>query len=141
MRSRILYFAKGPVGLLGHRQAIGEAFQITWDQVISWDQIYLEVYQALGLEPKVVHIPSDLIARTWHDAEGSLIGDKSNCEVFDNSKIKRSVPDHVCEVDWAAGLRQSLAWFDAHPEFQTIEQNMNPVWDRILALYEQALSQ
>src|SRR5688500_2329633 len=55
-------FAKGLVGLLGNNKAIGEAFQITSDEVLSWNQIHLETYQALGLEPNMIHIPSDLIA-------------------------------------------------------------------------------
>lgn len=131
-------FAKGLVGLLGNQKALGEAFQITSDQVLSWDQIYFEVYQALGLEPNVIHIPSEFIAKYWSEAVGSLIGDKSNSVVFDNSKIKRFVPDYVCEVNWAEGVRRSLAWFEAHPEFQTIEQEMNPIWDRIIASYERA---
>jgi nucleoside-diphosphate-sugar epimerase len=132
-------FAKGLVGLLGHERAIGEAFQITSDQVLSWDQIHLEVYRALDLEPNMVHVPSDLIARHWPEAVGSLIGDKSNSVVFDNSKIKRFVPDYVCEVDWAEGVRRSLAWFEAHPDFQTVDQQLNPVMDQILTAYERAL--
>ncbi|HET9587992.1 MAG TPA: SDR family oxidoreductase [Anaerolineales bacterium] len=131
-------FAKGLVGLLGNPQAIGEAFQITSDQALSWDQIHLEVYRATGLEPNLVHIPSDLIAAYWPHAVGSLIGDKSNSVVFDNSKIKRFVPDFVCEVDWAEGVRRSLAWFEAHPEFQTVDYEMNALWDRIIAGYERA---
>lgn len=131
-------FAKGLVGLLGNKKAIGEVFQITSDEVLSWNQIHLEAYRALGLEPNVIHIPSDLIAKFWPDAKGSLIGDKSNSVVFDNSKIKRFVPDFVCEVDWAEGVRRSLAWFEAHPEFKTVEDEMNPLWDRIIALYQRA---
>jgi len=133
-------FAKGLVGLLGNEKAVGEAFQITSDQVLSWDQIYLEAYQALGLEPNVIHIASDLIARFDDHAVGSLIGDKSNSVVFDNSKIKRFVPDYHCEVDWAEGLRRSLAWFEAHPEFQTVDETANRMWDRIIAAYERALA-
>ena len=131
-------FANGLVGLLGNQKAIGEAFQITSDQVLSWDQIHLETYHAMGLEPNLVHIPSDLLAAYWPDAIGSLIGDKSNSVVFDNSKIKRFVPDYLCEVDWAQGVRRSLAWFDAHPEFQTIDQEMNSLWDQMIASYEGA---
>ena len=131
--------AKGLVGLLGNPKAIGEAFQITSDQALSWDQIYLEVYQALGLEPNVIHIPSDFITRFDDEAVGSLIGDKSNTVVFDNSKIKRFVPDYKCDVDWAEGLRRSLAWFEAHPEFQTVDQDANAMWDRIIAAYEKGL--
>lgn len=129
-------FAKGLVGLLGNREAIGEAFQITSDEVLSWNQIYLEAYQALGLEPNVVHIPSDFIARFDEEALGSLIGDKSNSVVFDNNKIKRFFPDYHCDVTWAEGVRRSLTWFEAHPEFQTVDDRANTLWDQIIATYE-----
>ena len=132
-------FAKGLVGLLGNEKAIGEAFQITSDQVLSWDQIYLEAYQALGLEPNVIHIPSDLIAAYHPDSLGSLIGDKANSVVFDNSKIKRFVPEYACEVDWAEGVRRALAWFQSHPEFQIVDEPMNAVWDRVISAYERSL--
>jgi nucleoside-diphosphate-sugar epimerase len=101
-------FAKGLVGLLGNPEAIGEAFQITSDEALTWNQIFLEVYKALGLEPNIVHIPSDFIIA--HDPEklGTLTGDKFNSVVFDNSKIKRFVPDFHCEVSWSAGVRRSL---------------------------------
>ncbi len=131
-------FAKGLVGLLGNKNAIGEAFQITSDQALSWNQIYLEAYQALGQAPNVVHIPSDFIARFDEQSVGSLIGDKSNSVVFDNSKIKRFVPDFTCEVNWAEGLRRSLAWFESHPQFQTIDIKSNRLWDKIITGYEKA---
>lgn len=133
-------FAKGLVGLLGEKNAIGEVFQITSDQVLSWNQIYLEVYQALGQARNVVYIPSDYIARFDSEAVGSLIGDKSNSVVFDNSKIKKYVPDYHCEVNWADGLRRSLAWFESHPEFQTIDMESNLIWDKIISGYEKAFS-
>lgn len=131
-------FAKGLIGLLGNTNAIGEAFQITSHEVLSWDQIHLEAYRALGLKPNLIHIPSDLIAMYDLDSLGSLVGDKANSVVFDNSKIKRFVPDYSCEVNWVEGVRRSLAWFEEHPEFQTIDYEMNSVWDRITASYERA---
>jgi len=132
-------FAKGLLGLLGNKKALGEAFQITSDEVLSWDQIFLEVYQALGAEPNVVHIPSDLIVAHHPEELGALIGDKIHSVVFDNSKIKRFVPAFECEVHWAEGLRRSLAWFEAHSEFQTIDHEMNAKWDRIISAFERAL--
>ena len=132
-------FAKGLVGLLGNEKTIGEAFQITSHEVLSWNQIYLEAYRALRLESNLIHIPSDLIALYHAPSLGSLIGDKANSLVFDNSKINRFVPDYACEVSWAEGVRRSLAWFEAHPEFQTIDHEMNSVWDRVIAAYERAL--
>jgi nucleoside-diphosphate-sugar epimerase len=129
-------FAKGLLGLLGNKRAIGEAFQITSDEVLTWNQIYLEAYRALGLEPNFIHIPSDLIAAYDPPSLGSLIGDKSNSMVFDNSKIKRFVPDYSCEVTWAEGVRRCLAWFEAHPEFQTIDYDMNSTWEKIISTYQ-----
>ena len=126
-------FAKGLIGLLGNPKARGETFQITSDEVLTWDQIYLEAFNALGIEPKIVHIPADLITAYWPDAIGSLIGDKINSVVFDNSKIKRFVPDFKCEVSWAEGFRKSLAWHESNPQFRTIDKNMNDLFDSIIA--------
>lgn len=132
-------FAKGLVGLLGNQDAIGEAFQITSDEVLTWNQISLEMYQALGLTPNMVHIPSDLIVAYDPEKLGTLIGDKINSSVFDNSKIKHYVSDFICEVGWAEGFRRSLAWFEASPSRRTIDEAMNVMWDKILAGYEKAL--
>ncbi len=131
-------FAKGLIGLLGCSQALGETYHITSDEALTWNQIHLEAYAALGLEPNLIHIPSDLIAAYWPHAVGSLIGDKANSVVFDNSKIKHTVPDFHCEVDWARGLRLALVWHEAHPQFQTIDVEMDALWDRIIAGYERA---
>ena len=131
-------FAKGLIGLIGNDRTIGEAFHITSDEVLTWNQIVLEVYQALGLEPNVIHISSEMIIRHNPDKLGTLLGDKVNSVVFDNRKIKRFVPEFLCEVNWAQGLRRSLTWFESHPEYQTIDQDMNNQWDRIIVAHEKA---
>jgi len=132
-------FARGLLGLPGNQKAIGEAFTITSDEVLTWNQIFLEVYKALGIEPNIIHIPSEFIIA--HDPEqlGTLTGDKANSVVFDNSKIKRFVPDFVCEVDWAEGCRRSLVWFEKDISRQTIDDEMNAMWDRIIRAYEGGL--
>jgi nucleoside-diphosphate-sugar epimerase len=132
-------FARGLVGLLGNPGAIGQAFHITSDEVLSWDQITRETFQALGMTPNLIHVPSDLIAAYWPHAVGSLIGDKANSVVFDNSKIKRFVPDFFCKVTWAEGLRRALEWHEAHPQFQTLDSEIgDALWDRIITAYERA---
>jgi nucleoside-diphosphate-sugar epimerase len=132
-------FARGLVGLFGNPQAAGEAFHITSDEVLTWNQIYRETGRALGLDPQIVHISSDFIAAFNPNAVGDLTGDKINSSVFDNSKIKRFVPDFHCSVAWAEGVRRSIAWHQADPARQTIDAGMNQTWDRIIAAYESAL--
>ncbi len=131
-------FAKGLVGLLGRQEAVGEVYQITSDEVRTWDQLHLEAYRILGVEPNILHVPADLIAEYWPEAVGSLIGDKINSVVFDNSKIKKLVPDFRCEVDWAHGLRLALDWHRAHPEFQRVDEQMRNIMDEVVGGYERA---
>jgi nucleoside-diphosphate-sugar epimerase len=131
-------FAKGLIGLLGREETLGHAFHITSDEVLTWEQIVLELGRGLGVAPKIVHIPSDLIARYDAHAVGSLIGDKSNSAVFDNTKIKRFVPEFRCDVRWAEGVRRSIAWFEADPARRSIDAEANAQWDKIIAGYERA---
>jgi len=131
-------FAKGLVGLLGRKEAIGQAFHITSDEVLSWNQIFAEVGKALSLDMDIVHIASDLIAAYNPGELGSLIGDKIHSGVFDNSKIKHFVSDFKCEVPWAEGVRRAIAWHEANPARMTIDDEMNRNWDTLIAAYERA---
>jgi hypothetical protein len=92
----------------------------------------------LGVQLNIVHVASDLIAAYDQHAIGSLIGDKINSVVFDNSKIKRFVPDYDCKVSWAEGIRRSLAWFEADLARQTIDHEAVQLWDTIISAYERA---
>ncbi len=132
-------FAKGFVGLMGRETTIGHAFHITSDEVLTWDQIHKEAAHALGIEPKIIHIPGDLIAAYDPSALGGVVGDKGNSVVFDNTKIKRWVPDYAATVPWSEGVRRSIAWFQADPARQTIDDEANAQWDAIIAGYERAL--
>lgn len=122
-------FAKGFVGLLGNAEALGEAVHITSDEVLNWNQIYAAIGEAAGREPKAVHISTDFIAAyTPAGTVDGLIGDQAVSSVFDNSKIKRLVPDFEATVPFAEGVKQSVAWFEAHPELCTTD----PEWSKML---------
>jgi nucleoside-diphosphate-sugar epimerase len=128
-------FAKGFIGLLGNPLALGQAFHITSDEVLTWDQIYQIIGRAAGVEPKLVHIASDFIAACSPAQAGGLLGDKTPSLIFDNQKIKRLVPGFQATVSFAEGMRRSVRWFDAHPEIKTVDQAWNQEMDDILAAY------
>lgn len=131
-------FARGFVGLLGNYHAIGESFQITSDEVLTWNQIYQILGNAAGAEPDLVHVPSDLIAAYDSEWGASLLGDKTHSMIFDNTKIKRIVPDFVASTPFSRGAEQIIAWYDADPVRQNVDSDFDHLLDRIITAYRKA---
>lgn len=94
----------------------------------------------MGVEPKLVHIPSDFIIACLPDQRGRLLGDKAVSVVFDNSKIKRFVPSYCATTTFAQGIRRSLDWFAADPSRKQVDSAANAAWDKVIAAYETGLN-
>ncbi len=131
-------FARGLVGLLGQPAAIGEAFHVTSDEVMCWNQIHETIARVVGVEPRIVHVPSDFIARIDERRGASLLGDKAWSLVFDNTKVKSVVPGFRARVPFEEGVRASIAWLDAEPARQRIDANETV--ERILAAWHRAMA-
>ncbi|MEE9430398.1 MAG: SDR family oxidoreductase [Melioribacteraceae bacterium] len=129
-------FAKGFVGLLGNEKAIGETFHITSDEVLSWDQIFNTIGKVAGVEPYIIHIPTDFIYKVAPEIGVGLLGDKSVSVVFDNSKIKRFVPNFEAAVLYEEGIKKSLEWLEGNPNHCIIDEENNSTVDMILNKYE-----
>ncbi len=132
-------FAKGFCGLMGNPHAIGNAYHITSDEHLTWDQIVTSVAKALGVEPNIVHIPSDVLGALCDDFVGGLIGDKSNTVWFDNSKVKRDAPEFVCTTRFDAGVRQTLETIYSTPELQKPDPAFDAWCDAVIDQYEAAV--
>lgn len=136
-------FAIGYTGLMGNRHAIGEAFQITGDETLTWNQIYQTIADALGVELKACHVASEFLAaageKYGYDFEGGLLGDKAVSVVFDNRKLKRAVPDMRTEVRFDQGVRIALEYVLSHPEECQKEDPEFDAWcDRVIEAMEAA---
>ena len=129
-------FARGFNGLLGNSHAIGEAIHITSDEWLSWNQIFNLVAGAAGAEAKIVHVPSELIAAYDPDWGASLLGDKTHSMIFDNSKIKRLVPNFTCAIPFSRGVEEIMAWYNADPARRKVDEAFNSTCNRILAAYQ-----
>jgi nucleoside-diphosphate-sugar epimerase len=129
-------FAKGFVGLLGNHHAVGDVFHITSDEVLTWNQIFAILAHAAGVEPHLIHVPSECIAAYDPEWGAGLLGDKAHSVIFDNAKIKRLVPDFVATIPYSQGAREVLAWFDADPARQVVDDGANHLMDAIIGAYE-----
>lgn len=136
-------FARAFIGLMGNKHAIGEVFHITSDEHLTWNQILESVAAALHVEPKLYHVPSDLLALVGkqYDMLGNLIGDKANTVIFDNSKLKRAVPGWNATVRFDQGARWAVEYMLAHEECQTPDPEFDGWSDRIIAAMEAAKAQ
>ena len=135
-------FALGFVGLMGQQAAIGEAFHITSDEVLTWDTIYRTIGHAAGCEPTIVHMSTDFIAGICPELGPGLYGDKAHSVVFDNTKIKRFVPEFSARVPFAEGITRSLAWHDADPAGRhVVNTRVNAMFERLLAANRKAIAE
>ena len=135
-------FARGFIGLMGNRHAIGEAFQITGDETLTWDQIHQTIADALGKPLIPYHVSANFLAEAGkscgYDFTGGLIGDKSVSVVFDNRKLKRAVPTMRTDVPFHIGARKALDYILAHPECQKEDPDFDAWCDRVIAALEKA---
>jgi nucleoside-diphosphate-sugar epimerase len=132
-------FARGLVGLLGLESALGEAFHVTSDEALTWDQIHHAIARAANTSARIVHVPSELIARYDTDWGASLLGDKAHSMIFDNTKIKRYVPDFSATTPFEQGAEEIVEWYDADPNRRVIDRAYEATVSRILAAYARAL--
>ncbi|HRN66855.1 MAG TPA: SDR family oxidoreductase [Promineifilum sp.] len=126
-------FARAFLGLLGESRAIGEAYHITSDEWLTWNEIARLLGNAVGVEAQLAHVPSETVARFdpgWGD---SLLGDKSHCSIFDNSKIRGIVPGFAAEIPFSRGAREIVGWYDANPDRQLVDNTFDQLMDRIIA--------
>ncbi|WFR54907.1 SDR family oxidoreductase [Anaerocolumna sp. AGMB13025] len=133
-------FAKGFVGLLGNIHAIGEAVQITSDETLTWNQIYEAIADALGVKLNAIHVASEFLdAASKLDYNGSLLGDKANSVVFDNSKLKRLVPEFTATIRFDQGIKETVQNVLNHTEYQVEDKEFDEWCDKVIKALEQAV--
>ena len=126
-------FARAFVPLLGHPRTLGEAFHITSDDVLTWDQITRALGAALGVSPRIVHVPSDAIAARDPEWGAGLLGDKAHSMVFDNSKVKSVVPGWRAVVPFERGAREIVRWYTEEPSRQVVDEKQDALMDQLAA--------
>jgi nucleoside-diphosphate-sugar epimerase len=128
-------FARAFVPLLGDQRAVGEAFQITSDELLSWNQIYLEVAHAAGAEPRLVHVASQAISRVLPQIGPGLLGDKAHSVIFDNSKVRGIAAGWHATIPFATGAREMIEWRDGDASRRSVDEKLDAAFDSLVAEY------
>jgi nucleoside-diphosphate-sugar epimerase len=130
-------FARAFVPLLAHPRTVGEAIQITSDDVLTWNQIAEALAAALGVSARVVHVPSDAIAAADPDWGAGLLGDKAHSMIFDNAKVRGLVPGWRAVIPFEQGAREIADWYRADPARQVTDARLDAVMDKLAAAWSQ----
>jgi nucleoside-diphosphate-sugar epimerase len=130
-------FARAFVPLLAHPRTLGEAVQITSDDVLTWNQIAEALAAALGVSARVVHVPSDAIAAADPDWGAGLLGDKAHSMIFDNAKVRGLVPGWRAVIPFEQGAREIADWYRADPARQVTDARLDAVMDKLAAAWSQ----
>jgi nucleoside-diphosphate-sugar epimerase len=135
-------FAVGLAGLVGNEKAIGEAFHITSDELLTWNQIYAEIAAAVGAKsPQIFKIPTGLICEIAPELTGNLKGDKAHPGVFDNSKIKQFVPEFQTRKPFRLGVRESVSWLRSHAGLQNLSPKVDETIEGVISAWRTKGSQ
>lgn len=133
-------FAKAFLGIMGNIHALGETYHITSDESLTWNQIYEIIGSALGVKPKILHIPTDVLSLLSDDFYGGIMGDKAHTVIFDNSKIKKAVPGFVASTRFDQGVRKALDYIYSHDEYQKKDPEFDAWCDKVIEIYEESIA-
>jgi nucleoside-diphosphate-sugar epimerase len=129
-------FAVGLVGLFGQEKAIGECIHITSDEWLTWNDIIHILANELGVNPKIVYIPSDIIARYDPEIGAGLLGDKTHSMIFDNSKIRKFVPEFNPKIPFREGAKEIIDWFNEKTVHSEPSAAINELMDKLISDFE-----
>lgn len=135
-------FARAFLGIVGNPSAIGEAINISSDEVLTWNQIYQTIADALNVPLKPFYVASMFLHQAGpYDFKCCLIGERAQSIVYRNDKLKRLVPGFQAQVPFREGIRDSLQFLLSHPEYQEEDPIFDSWCDSLVEVLNTAASQ
>ncbi|WP_338044739.1 NAD-dependent epimerase/dehydratase family protein [Paenibacillus periandrae] len=125
--------AKAFVGAVGNTRTYNKAYHATHEDVHIWNDLYVEFGSIIGIEPQIVHIPSELLAKANPGLFAHLVFEKSYSGLFDNSLIKSDIPGFEATISLNEGLCMMLDWYES--EASTVDADKDLLEDRLTDIY------
>jgi len=125
--------AKGFAGLVGQRKAYGQAYHICNEDRQVWEDLYLEFGKILGIEPKIVYIPSVMLYKAAPSLCDHIYFEKCYAGLYDNSKIRTIIPGFKASITLNEGLNMILEYFER--DSHVIDHRKDKLEDDLAAIY------
>ncbi|HEY3380064.1 MAG TPA: NAD-dependent epimerase/dehydratase family protein [Armatimonadota bacterium] len=125
--------ARAFVNVLGNDTAIGEAYQVTGDEWMTWNQYYATVAAVLGGRFVPVYIPSVDLHGMAPEETASTYEIFQWPSIFDNGKAHRDL-GYAYRIRWEEGARRTIRWIEnnwgiAHGEEDRLNNRLIAAWD------------
>jgi len=124
-------------GAVGNPATYGQHYHATSEEPTVWKEAYLELGRILGKEVNLFHMSSQALMTAAPQMCMHLYYEKSFCGAFDNSKIRRDIPDFRPRISLAQGMRDLLAWYEA--EAAVVDPVKDALEDRLFEANSQLL--
>jgi nucleoside-diphosphate-sugar epimerase len=130
--------AKAYAAVLGNPRAFGEAFHATNDELCRWEDLYLEFGRLAGAEPKIIHIPSELLMKAAPNLCAHLYHEKTFPGIFDNTKLRCAAPSFKTTVGLREGCAALFNWWET--QSRAVDPEKDKLEDELAAAYEKFAS-
>ena len=125
--------ARGFIGTMGNDKCLGEAYNITGDEWMSWNMYHEQVAEAVGGAFTPVHIPTDVLREVAPKWSGGTYEIFEWPSIFDNSKIKRDTNYPGQTISWREGVRRTVAWLEDTGKLK--DSDTDDYEDRLIATW------
>lgn len=126
--------ARGFIGVMGQTRCLGEAYNITGDEWMTWNTYHAQVAEVVGGTFAPVHIATDTLREVAPEWTGSAYEIFQWPSVFDNSKIKRDTDYTGQAVLFKEGVRRTVAWLESKGRLADSDQD--DYEDRLVSAYQ-----
>lgn len=129
--------ARAFVNAAGQAHTIGKTYHTTGEEWMTWNQYHETVARALGAPPlKLVHIPTDALARLAPERAGIVVENFQFNNIFDNTAAKKDLQFEYT-VTWEEGARRMIQWLDEHgrmdnSDADSFEDELIGRWESVL---------
>jgi len=115
--------ARGFISTMGNAKCLGETYNITGDEWMTWDTYFEQVAEVVGGTFEAVHIPMDVLWQTapkWAGGTREIFAWPS---VFDNAKIKRDTVYIGQTVNFRQGVKRTVDWIESKSSIVALNED------------------
>ena len=127
--------ARAFVGAAANPVSFGKSYHATGEEWMTFDQYYERMARGLGCRcPELVHIPSELLARTFPQHCGSDLDNFQFSNIFDNAAARRDL-GFAYTLRFADGIRRMHAALQARNALEPADKI--PAYDQAIAAWRE----